>query len=154
MKQIDGYPDYCITEDGRVWSQKTSKWLKPGNGKSGALQIGLRRDGKPKTFTIARLVAVVYVDNFHCHDKVIHIDGNHCNNHYSNLQWGSSKDVMHNPKVRSAHLSKVALLNEGQVTEIYNCPRLRGSVAQLAKQYGVTRQTIHAIRMGKSWSKT
>lgn len=31
MEQVDikGFEDYQITDDGRVWSKKTNKWLKP-----------------------------------------------------------------------------------------------------------------------------
>lgn len=32
---VQGYPDYLIGEDGRIWSKKTHKYLKPAYTKSG-----------------------------------------------------------------------------------------------------------------------
>ena len=31
---VQGYPDYLIGEDGRIWSEKTHKYLKPAYTKT------------------------------------------------------------------------------------------------------------------------
>ena len=42
MKDIVGYENqYAITEDGKVWSYKTKKFLSPGKHRNGYLQVAL-----------------------------------------------------------------------------------------------------------------
>ena len=57
--EIQGYPNYLIYEDGRVWSKnRGGKFLKPGKNNDGYLQLVLWKDQKGKTMRIHRLVAL------------------------------------------------------------------------------------------------
>ena len=102
--EIQGYPDYLIHEDGKVWSKprsgtrgKWSKggWIKPTKSR-GYHRIGLRRDGKQKFFSVSRLVAQHYIPNPENKPEVDHIDRDKDNNHVSNLRWATSKENNHN----------------------------------------------------------
>lgn len=61
MEQVDikGFEDYQITDDGRVCSKKTNKWIKSALCK-GYKHISLRKNGFTYTKFIHKLVAEVY----------------------------------------------------------------------------------------------
>lgn len=64
MEQVDikGFEDYQITDDGRVWSKKTNKYLKPNTNK-GYRYVTLSINGTPKTKFTHKLVAQAFVEN-------------------------------------------------------------------------------------------
>lgn len=105
FKEIPGFPDYFITESGRVYSkrlrghEKTPRLreLRPKNpGKSQKYyNIILCRDGEQVTKSIHRLVADAFVDGYFDGAVVNHIDGNNRNNHYTNLEWVSQLENVH-----------------------------------------------------------
>lgn len=92
MKNIN-YPTveksrYSITDEGRVYNNKTQKWLKSSIDSHGYLIIPLKTDdGKYKNFYIARLVAFEFCEMKDGMNIVNHMDENPLNNHYSNLEW-------------------------------------------------------------------
>jgi len=85
--EIDGYNNYLIYEDGRVFSKKRNKFLKASPDNCGYLRFNLYKDGKRKTFMIHRLIALHYIPNPHNYEEVDHIDRNRQNNSIDNLRW-------------------------------------------------------------------
>lgn len=89
IKEITDFPDYFVTDDGRVFSTKRGemKELKPGRNKDGYLTVLLcRDDGARKRLYVHRLVATVFIpnpDNLPC---VNHKDENKTNNCVDNLE--------------------------------------------------------------------
>lgn len=102
FKQIPGYKDYYITEDGNVYSTRLRgnerephlHKLKPKNpGKdSKYLNVILCGDEGHTTRSIHRLVAENFVGGYFNGAVVNHIDGNNRNNNASNLEWTTIKD--------------------------------------------------------------
>ena len=93
-KQIEGFPGYWVNSYGRVWSDKSKKWLVPRPNYKGYLIVCLYRDGKKINKSIHRLVAEAFVPNDDPAHKttVDHIDGDKTNNRADNLQWLSRGD--------------------------------------------------------------
>lgn len=88
MKDIKGYEGiYAVTEDGKVWSYRRSKFLSSSNNNGGYLRVDLCKDGGRKTVLIHRLVAEAYLPNPDNLPIVNHKDENKQNNHISNLEW-------------------------------------------------------------------
>lgn len=86
MRTIKGFEDYCITEDGRVYSKKRGKFLKHGVAKNGYCFFILSKTGKTYYRYAHRLVAQNYLGD-RKKLQVNHIDGNKSNNTLANLEW-------------------------------------------------------------------
>lgn len=86
---------YWISNYGRLWSNKTKKFLKPYKSQSGKgyYSIKLSIKNQRKSYDIHRLVAT-YFCNGKTNEKNIvnHIDGNIFNNYYENLEWTTTQE--------------------------------------------------------------
>ena len=93
-KDIVGYEGlYAVSNKGRVKSlgndkSRREKILILHKDKTGYLQVHLCRNGKPKWYTVHRLVLMTFApcDNMKSL-QVNHIDEDKTNNHLSNLEW-------------------------------------------------------------------
>ena len=82
QKEIEGYPQYFITDDGKVWSEKSQKFLafKDVNGYD---KVQLYHEGVRKYFFVHRLVAEAFIPNPNNLPYVNHKDENKGNNNVS-----------------------------------------------------------------------
>ena len=86
-KEILGYENYTIDEDGNVFTKKRGRYMRPFANHSGYLGIYLSKNGKRKYFFIHKLVAVAFVPNPNNYKEVNHIDEDKKNNKAENLEW-------------------------------------------------------------------
>lgn len=92
-KDIKGYEGlYQVTEDGRVFSNKSNKWLHPIVTHSGVLKVSIRVNGKKCLVAIHRLVAEAFIPNDENKPQVDHIDGDKQNNSKNNLRWCTNSE--------------------------------------------------------------
>lgn len=78
----------------RVWKQRILKqkiYQAKGRTRSDA-RVTLYKDGKPKDFLVARLVAETFLGTPENKMTVNHKDGNSLNNDISNLEWITGKE--------------------------------------------------------------
>ena len=113
---IQDYPEYSITEDGKVFSHLRNK----GMGKGKVLDYNYWREFKPqinhkgyavvqlmsntprlKNFLIHRLVATHFIPNPDNLATVNHINENKLDNRVENLEWMSNRDNLQYSKLRT-----------------------------------------------------
>ena len=88
MKSHPLYPQYDITEDGKVFSRSRNKFLKQSLDKTGYYRVSVYIKGKGvKTAYVHKLVAETYIDNPLGYKFCAHIDENKTNNKVDNLVW-------------------------------------------------------------------
>jgi len=89
--EVQGFPEYLIYPDGRVYSKERNGWkggfIKHEIMRDGYLRRRLIKDTKPYRFPVHRLVAQHYIPNPDNLPEVDHIDRNTLNNDISNLRW-------------------------------------------------------------------
>lgn len=74
----------------RPYGGKLLKWhFKP---KTGYETVDLTQNGKTKTISVHRLVALAFIENPESKSQVNHIDGNKRNNFFKNLEWSTCKE--------------------------------------------------------------
>ena len=114
QKDIKGFENYQITDDGKVWSKKSKKYLSPQtNNKYPYVPLSL--NGVKYNKNIHRLVAEAFIENKDNKPEVDHIiplsDGG--TNNVSNLRWCTSKENKNNFFTKS----KYKLSNKGKLTK-------------------------------------
>jgi beta-N-acetylglucosaminidase len=100
--EIKDYENYLIYDDGRVYSKKYKRFLKPHlNKQTGYYIVDLYKNSKRKKFLIHRLIALHYIPLVDKKDFVDHIDQNKTNNDISNLRWVDKRENNINRGVQS-----------------------------------------------------
>jgi len=93
-KVIKGFPDYEISSDGRVFSNRTvnRKELSPSTS-TGYAKVALQGKNGKKDMQIHRLVGMHFLDVPKNYKSMVvnHKDGNKLNNKLSNLEWTDRK---------------------------------------------------------------
>lgn len=152
--------NYQADEEGNIWSPYGGLHkLSPSATKKGYFRIVLQTSEGRKTFQVHRLILMTFnpVENME-NLEVNHINGDKSDNSLKNLEWCSgSFNVRHSLQTGlkvPARGEQVGgnVLTEQQVLEI--CKRLQigvESLAQIGKDYGVSKYCIFDIKRKKSW---
>jgi len=96
--EVDNFPDYLISNEGKVWSKRRKIYLKEQTLKNGYKFIGLRKDNKQKNFLIHRLIGIHYIPNPENKPTIDHINRNRSDNRVENLRWATQKEQNENRK--------------------------------------------------------
>jgi hypothetical protein len=151
MRPITNYPGYFITESGRVWSDKTKKFLSPWLDRKGYPAVTLCVDGKSSNKSIHRLVAIEFIPNPNNKPSVNHIDNNPKNTHVTNLEWCTqSENMQHAAKQgRLSSSCRSAKIDESVAMELI----LRASepVSDLAKEFNISPEIIRTLFRKETW---
>lgn len=93
---IPEYPEYRVTDCGRVWSCRRRRFIRIVKNKNGYDRVELYSGGKYVRFFVHRLVAQAFCPNPKRKPEVNHKDWSRTNNHYKNLEWVTrSENVSH-----------------------------------------------------------
>lgn len=89
IKDIINFENYQISDDGRVWSKKSNKWLKPIDV-NGYKKVSLYKNGKLYQRLVHRLVAETFIPNPNNYEEINHINEDKSDNRVENLEWCTS----------------------------------------------------------------
>ena len=84
--------NYRIERDGKIYSLRKNRYLKPKENWDGYLRIQIWDKGKCSFVAIHRLVAQEYIPNPENKPFVNHINGNKQDNRVENLEWCTQKE--------------------------------------------------------------
>ena len=147
--------NYYVTDDGRVWSERTQKYLSPQYDKNGYVKVQMRStDNKSHRYSVHRLV----LENFKPVEgmeklQVNHKDGNKLNNNLSNLEWTTCEEniahaIQNNLR---ATVNSASKLTPEQVVEIFRRAWNGETNIKLGKEFNVHPDQIGRIKNKKSW---
>jgi hypothetical protein len=107
-KDVDRYPNYEISNFGRVKTKKTGRIKAIVYSKKGYSRVHLSADRKGRLVNVHRLVACAFIDNPENLPQIDHIDDDKRNNHVSNLRWCSQSNNIHcRPKIKDTTQSNL-----------------------------------------------
>jgi len=89
-KQIKDYPNYQVSNTGRVKSKRKELSLIVKK-RDGYVCVTLSKNGVQKQFTVHRLVAEHFIEN-NGKKFVNHLDENKTNNNFYNLEWCTAQE--------------------------------------------------------------
>ncbi len=89
-KVVEDYPNYEVSNMGKVYNKKFKRFLSKGGNTY--KHITLCSDGFTYCVNIHRLVAKAFIPNPLNKPQVNHIDGNKSNNNVNNLEWCTPKE--------------------------------------------------------------
>lgn len=142
-KDIEGFSDYEITEDGKVFRKWRRKQIHTTiKATSPYVYVALCIEVEPYTSVqkpLHKLVARAFCDNPDGHTYVKHLNGKLWDNRAENLEWASA--------------TRPQKLTLSEVEEIRDRSR-DTSYSELAKKYDVSYATICDVIGGETWKSS
>ena len=87
-KVIELFPDYSVSDRGRIRSDKSGRIMSLSENQFGVVQVGLMRDGEQRHRSVPLLVAKAFLSPPRPpFDTPINLDGDRHNNRVENLSW-------------------------------------------------------------------
>jgi hypothetical protein len=155
-KEIEGFEDYTININGKIFSKRKKIFLKTHIDKDGYRMVVLSKKGKKKNISIHRLLAISFIPNPQDKPQVNHINGIKSDNRLDNLEWVTAREnIIHSwttglsdkcRKVLST-IHKRSLINmENNV--------FYGSIKEAAEKENINYSTLKAMLSGQNKNKT
>jgi len=100
MTTIEGFDNYLIYPDGKVYNQKYDRFLKPYKDSDGYLIFGLYKNKIHYKKKLHRLVGEAFIPNPNGKPQIDHIDRNKSNNNVENLRWATHNENQQNTGIK------------------------------------------------------
>lgn len=91
-KEIENFDGYWVSTQGRLWSEKSKKFIKTWALRNGYLQVDLCRNAKRYHQLVHRLVAQAFIPNPENKPQIDHVNAKRTDNRVENLRWCSAKE--------------------------------------------------------------
>ena len=118
-RSIDFFPNYEVSDMGRIRNRRTDRVLKQSVNPAGFYFVSLREGGKTHVRAVHKMVADAFLDLPTVGSIPVHVNGDRSNNTPGNLKWRNRRFVMRmgNQKRRTGptDLRRVQVLETGKV---------------------------------------
>lgn len=151
FRTIPEFPDYAVSDAGRVLSLRCSKpriLKQTVTNKTGHQKVTLYEpeSTEPRPMFVHSLVAEVFISERPQGLVCRHLDGNPSRNVPENLCWGTSSE---NSLDRHRHGTIRTKLNADKVKALRDADVK--SLKDLAKEYGITIGYAYVVRSERTW---
>jgi len=150
-RKINDYPNYSISNMGRVRNDKTGLIKKYYIMSNGYCIINLNKNNIKKSNLIHRLVAKHFIPNPENKLEVNHIDGIKTNNFVENLEWSTHKENMKHASIKYLFKNKLTKKDVIWIRKHYIKAHKIYGQKPLAIKFNVSQATIGKIINRKSW---
>jgi len=160
---VDGFPDYIIYNNGKIYSCYTQRFLKPIPQRNGYLHVTLCAKNKKKQVGVHVLVAESFIGIRKAGYVTNHKNGNKQDNRAENLEWVTIRENVNHAyqnnlrTIDQKHRDRCAALGRARrsyseetahdVQDLYSGKR--GEKIGLARMFGLSRYAISSILGGK-----
>lgn len=135
---------YIVSDQGRVFSYHSNKFLKPGRMSSGHVSVAL---GRGNSRCVHELVLLAFKGPRPPGYEGRHLNGVPNDNRLTNLEWATKSRNSQDKKYHNG--AKVYKLTPRDVKQIkYLLASKTFTGVQIAKLYGVSKSTIYAVKSG------
>lgn len=160
MKTIPSFPQYLVTNKGRIWSTHIDKFLKVNRvgakSKTYYQAVVLYKNGKRCQRKIHHLVLETFVGFRPRGMQCRHLNGDPSDNRLENLKWGTHSENQQDSVRHGTHVNNngerngMSKLSNAEVREVISLCKARVYTQnEIAKLYSVARWTINTINTGK-----
>ena len=157
--EIEGYPSYKVSNQGRVKNVTNGRVLRLHDDGRGYWQVGLSRGGVKTNFKVHRLVCWAFHGAPRPGQEVAHLDGNRRNARAENLVWASRSENNFHAVGHGTHTGfdkageehPRAKLTQADVATIREMLALGVKQAVIGRRFGVHRSPINDSKRGKKW---
>lgn len=153
-KEIKDFENYWVSSEGRIWSEKRNKFLKPRATKRGYLQVGLWRNGKQYWLYVHRLVAEAFIENRENKPEVDHINRDRLDNRVENLRWATSSENSNNKDFNSFREKRGTTIIEkinDEISIAYLALRAVPGINERTLSYHVSKGEVEFICNGRTF---
>lgn len=159
MKEIPDFPDYFITKDGQVFSEKygdrrkLKTWV---DKRYGYVRVIIRKERKSFGRFIHVLLLTTYIGKCPIGKEASHLNGNRADNRLENLCWETRKEnhahkIAHGTRQNGDNCGK-SKLTSGEVVQIKGLLTEKSlTQRQIAKRFKISEQAIHDIKIRRTW---
>lgn len=143
-------------KEGRLHTLK-ERMLNPRVNQTGYYHTALYKNGKPKWYTVHRMVALSWIDNPENKPHINHKDSNRLNNRVDNLEWCTHGENMKHGFLYGNKTQKGEKNNAAKITrEIAEAVRAlyaEGNLTQwqVGERFGLARCHVKDITTHKIW---
>lgn len=140
--KIDGFPNYDVSDYGRVRNHRTGRIMKTSIDNNGYVVVCLSKYGKQYLKKVHILVAEYFVVKNIGDTFVAFIDGNRNNIYADNLYWTKNRDPYRRYTIRNRRMMYGIKHKNAKPIRVIETGQIFGSIAEAADELGLSEASV------------